>query len=205
MKKNGSSIFLPSLYNTRHMLHSLCRSLALLQWRWDSAGCGASDLKQPSSDRSRRTEHSKSPAEQTRLKKIPTSLHWFIQFFNLNEQFVSHLSDRGCDFGSSRASYDHLDIVFFVKEDGWTHGRHWPFPFWQNIMVMSFEVQIRQALDLCRIIRVIQVLTKRDKPKTERTESSDRPITGKAQRSSLNLLHSFRRTWPVRVCVLVLI
>lgn len=41
---------------------------------------------------------------------------------------LSHLSDRSSDFGSSWAADHHLDFVFFVKQDGWTHRGHWPFP-----------------------------------------------------------------------------
>lgn len=44
--------------------HSLCQSPALLQWCWDSAGCGALDESQLSLGRSRRTEHSESPTKQ---------------------------------------------------------------------------------------------------------------------------------------------
>lgn len=42
--------------------HSLCQSQALLQWCWDSAGCGALDPTRLSPDRSWRTVHSESPA-----------------------------------------------------------------------------------------------------------------------------------------------
>lgn len=41
--------------------HSLCQSQALLQWSWDSAGCGALDLTQLCADHSRRKAYSESP------------------------------------------------------------------------------------------------------------------------------------------------